>query len=168
MLKIDADNGQSYNGKNWAYAIKLILDESGLIFVWENQYNIQVDFKAIKFRILSLYYEKWYTLINNSPRLDTYSLFKHTFDLEKYLSVIKEPKYRIALSRFRTSSHNLAIEYGRYRNIPRNERFCENCKFNQIVDEYHFLLICPKFSDLRKRYLKRYTTHCRLSKSLSI
>ena len=110
---------KSYNGKNWAYNIKQILDESGLILVWDYQFNMPVDFKAIKYKILCLYYEKWYAIINNSPRLETYSLFKHTFDLEKYINIIKESKYRTALSRFRTSSHNLAIEQGRYNNIQR-------------------------------------------------
>ena len=61
-----------------------------------------------------------------------------------------------ALTSFRVSSHKLQIERGRHLNIPRNERICRNCNSNMIENEYHFLLICPKYSDLRNKYIKRY------------
>ena len=156
MLKTDAENGHTYNNNNWAYSIKQILDESGLILLWENQSNIKIELQPIKYYIIKTYYAKWYRTINNSPRLESYCLFKHSVALEKYLQVIKVPKYRTALARFRTSSHTLAIEQGRFTNNPRSTRICKNCHFNQIESEYHFLLICPKYTDLRVKNLKRY------------
>ena len=56
----------------------------------------------------------------------------------EYLDFISAKKYRIALSKFRVSAHNLAIEKGRHKNIPRNERKCRNCNLNVIENEYHF------------------------------
>ena len=50
--------------------------------------------------------------INSSAKLQTYCLFKHDTDLAKYLDLITNCKYKLALSRFRLSSHNLAIETG--------------------------------------------------------
>ena len=67
----------------------------------------------------------------------------------KHLDEITEPIYRVA-------SHQLAIEKGRHINTARSERLCRNCNLNQIETEYHFLLICPKFSQLRSLYLKRF------------
>jgi len=64
----------------------------------------------IKQRITDMYLQKWYSEINNSPRLQGYCIFKHNYNTDIYLSCIKESKYRIALARFRTSSHNLSIE----------------------------------------------------------
>ena len=43
---------------------------------------------------------------------------------EKYLDFIKEKKFKFALTQFRLSSHNLAIERGRFENIARTERVC--------------------------------------------
>ena len=40
-------------------------------------------------------------------------------EMEKYLTVKKDPHKRKCLSRFRVSNHNLQIEIGRYENIPR-------------------------------------------------
>jgi hypothetical protein len=100
--------------------------------------------------------QEWYTSINNSSRLETFALFKHKFQQEKYLEIISENKYRIALTRFRISSHDLLIETGRHTNIDRQNRICKNCNMNMIESEYHFLLVCPKYRDLRKKYIKPY------------
>ena len=156
MLKEDADNNITYNGKNWAYQIKIILNEIGMSNIWIQQDRINFDIQTIKCRILDIYKQNWYSNINNSNRLISYSLFKFEFNHEKYLDIINIDKYRIALTQFRISSHNLAIEKGRHENIPRQDRKCRNCTLNQIEDEYHFLMICPKFYHLRRLYFKPY------------
>ena len=65
---------------------------------------------------------------------------------------------RAALSRLRLSSHKLLIETGRYANIrlERNERKCTFCDINDLEGEYHFVLVCPVYADLRKEYIKKY------------
>jgi hypothetical protein len=156
MLKNDADNNFSYNNQNWAHQIKTMLQKLGLSNIWINQETCDISFNIIKQRILDHYYQTWYSEINNSRRLITYSRFKHSFELEPYLDQITEKKYRIALSRFRLSSHSLEIERGRYFNIPQNERKCQFCNMNFIENEYHFLLVCPMYKDLRKQFLKPY------------
>ena len=47
----------------------------------------------------------------------------------------------------------MAIETGRYSKskTPHNERFCKFCK-DQVEDESHFLLKCPKYIILRQKY----------------
>jgi hypothetical protein len=144
MLKQDADNNYTYSQLNWAYQIKNILDTCGLSYSWHNQFNMLINYNTIKQRIIDIYCQTWYTSINNSTRLDTYCIFKHDFIYEPYLDFIKEKKYRVALSQFRTSSHRLEIETGRYQNIDRKDRICKNCNTGQIENEYHFLFICQK------------------------
>jgi hypothetical protein len=156
LLKQDVDSNFIYNGNNWAYQIKLILDHCGLSNLWLNQYNMNINFESIKRRITDIYMQEWYTSINNSNRLETLALFKHSFKLENYLDYISENKYRIALTRFRISSHDLLIETGRHANIERQHRICKNCNMNMIETEFHFLLVCPKYRDFRKKYLKKY------------
>ena len=159
ILQADTDANSHYNGMNWAYQIKNILQQHGLEYIWNQQHIIEIPFEFIKQRILDIYNQKWYSDINNSSRLQSYSIFKHNFTLEKYLKISMENKYKYALSRFRTSSHDLLIETGRYENIPRDQRLCKSCDMKTIESEYHFLLVCPKFRDLKKKYFKSYYCH---------
>ena len=76
--------------------------------------------------------------------------------MEKYLSVVDIRKYSIVLSKFRCSSHDLCVESGRQCNVPYNLRFCLFCLkrgLNHIEDEFHVLLICPLYEELRTKYL---------------
>ena len=159
MLKTDADNNTSYNGSNWASQIKSLLNELGLNYIWLQQTEITIPFNLIKQRIFDTYYQSWYANINNSSRLSMYSRYKHDFQFESYLDTIHDKQFRIALTKFRLSSHDLAIERGRFENIPRDERICRYCNLNMIENEYHFLLVCPLYGDLRRKYFKNY--YCR-------
>ena len=58
--------------------------------------------------------------------------------------------------KFRTSAHELEIERGRYTNITRERRLCNHCNCRQVENEYHFLLICQKYTDLKSKYIKCY------------
>ena len=76
------------------------------------------------------------------------------FELAKYLLCVYINSNRKALSRLCLSSHRLFIERGRWKSIPRLDRKCTLC--NEIEDEYHVMLICPRSTVLRKKYLKKY------------
>ena len=43
--------------------------------------------------------------------------------------------------------------------ISRKERICTKCNMNVIVDEYHFVLVCPLYRQLRLEILPKY--YCR-------
>jgi hypothetical protein len=75
MLKSDVDLNRNYNGNNWAYQIKLILDEHGFSYIWDQQFDIVIPFESIRHRLIDTFKQKWYSDINNSSRLDSYSLF---------------------------------------------------------------------------------------------
>ena len=64
--------------------------------------------------------------------------------------------HRKIITRFRMSSHNLNVESGRYRNELRSNRICTLCNLNDIEDEFHFILKCPKYSELGNSYIKTY------------
>ena len=52
--------------------------------------------------------------------------------------------------------HKLIIEDGRYRNIERMQRLCQYCNMNIIEDEFHFLLVCQAYRDIRISILPKY------------
>ena len=158
-LKADDLNNKTYKNKNWVTQVKSVLYEHGYGYVWLSEEINNVKLESIKKRIFDNYYQKWYSDINNSSKLKSYSIFKHTFNREKYLDVIKERHLKTSLAKFRTSAHQLAIETGRYTNTPQNERHCKSCNMNLIESEYHFLLVCPKYRELRSKYFTSYFCH---------
>ena len=57
--------------------------------------------------------------------------------------------YRIILTRWRLSNHNLKIETGRYTRpyTERSDRICTVC--NSLEDEKHVIYLCPRYNDIR-------------------
>ena len=105
----------------------------------------------------------------NFPILRTYKLFKQNFTCENYLYLLKNDKYRTALSKFRTSSHNLEVERGRHTNpvTPLERRLCLMCQ--EIEDEIHFTTCCQMYKterlDLYTKVRKKFSNFCTLNDS---
>ncbi|KAJ7533866.1 hypothetical protein O6H91_13G068200 [Diphasiastrum complanatum] len=59
---------------------------------------------------------------------------------------------RFLLGQFRVSSHQLAIETGRFQCTPREERICQLCSLAMVESEEHFLFTCPVYYEIRGRY----------------
>ena len=153
LLRSDADNNITYNGNNWAHQVKMLLCNNGLQNLGTYQTTLSTNYAQIKTRLLDIYKQTWYSHINNSRRLETYAIYKQTFDLETFLKSINTNKYRISLTKFRLSAHDLAIERDRHEGITcihREHRTCTNCQMGMVENEFHFLLVCPKYYDLRR------------------
>jgi hypothetical protein len=60
------------------------------------------------------------------------------------------------ISRYRIHAYSLNIETGRIYNIDRHARICNMCSNNDIEDEYHFILECSKYVEIRRKYIKPY------------
>ena len=70
-------------------------------------------------------------------------------------------KYWSALTQLRLASHSLRIETGRHGQncINRLERICQIYPQRDIEDEYHFVLVCTVYNQLRVKYIRRYFRH---------
>ena len=101
----------------------------------------------------------WKHQIEHSSKLYFYSTFKKEYQLEKYLTVIRNTNQRRSFTRFRISNHKLMIECGRYHNIPREERICKLCKSNEIENEKHFLISCDAYDNIRQDFLTVLTNN---------
>lgn len=99
---------------------------------------------------------KHYILSNNGSKFVTYksinpSLIKHNV----YNSVLENIEFkRIQFTRFRTSSHDLLIETGRWTRptTPPDERLCPCCENQYIQNEYHVLNECNYTQNIRFQY----------------
>ena len=159
MLKDDFEGYRATFKNNWAFQIKTILDNLGMTNVWVNQRCITPNLSEIKSRLVDQYTQQWAGSVQESSRLFYYNMYKTTFGFEDYLNKILDTIQRQRLTRFRLSSHKLAIETGRYNNKPKDLRKCIYCNMNAIETDYHFLLVCPIYIELRNKYFPRY--YCR-------
>lgn len=141
----------------WVHFIKSILSYLNI------KVDIKGDCKQLYRRVLKALVSKftliWKERINSNTsenkhkgnKLRTYSLFKQTFNIEKYLQFGSRNQRR-NLCKFRISNHQLEIEPGRYKNIKADKRICKLCK-NDVEDEIHFLLKCPVLDNIRETTL---------------
>ena len=90
------------------------------------------NFFFLKKFLQSKFIKYWGLELEKCDKLRTYREFKLTFMFEKYLKHVSNPSDRSNLARFRTSSHKLRIEYGRYTvpKTPITERLCTQCSLN--------------------------------------
>ena len=140
----------------WSKKVKALLDALGFSYLMDVDNVTKQQLSAVIQRIYDSYYQQWFAEVRNSSKLDSYEHFKGTIELEKYLRCINNVKHRSALARLRCVAHKLAIEEGRYRNIEREQRKCIYCNMNSIESEYHFLLVCPHYRDLRNKYIPSF------------
>ena len=81
-------------------------------------------------------------------------LYRHLNDKRNnYLFSLPNNHIRTAITRLRLSSHSLNVERGRWKKIEYADRKCNVCE--DIDDEYHFVVCCPRFHNLRIKYLPK-------------
>ena len=146
---------------SWAGKVHSILNEYGFSDVWLNpfKYGSREFIQIFRRRLVDCFIQKVNSDIQSSSLLTNLYLhltdsFAHAF----YLNNMLNKTYRRCLSRIRLSSHNLMIESKRYgpNRLPREERKCMLCSCQDIEDEFHFILACNCYKELRKRFIKPY------------
>lgn len=62
---------------------------------------------------------------------------------------------RCILSKFRTGSHNLQVEVGRWNSSTKHDRSlrcCKHCDLEVVEDEHHFIFHCPRYESCRHEF----------------
>ena len=165
MLKKLDERGKT----TWASSVRALLYKYGFGIVWMEQCVGDKESFLNEFvrRLNDCHEQDWHRDINNSSKLSIYCTFKSLLEREMYLDVVDSWKFRRVITKFRVSCHNLEIEKGRHEGILLEKRvckFCEEIGITVIEDEFHFLLCCPIYNDIRMQYLicndndKKYET----------
>ena len=99
--------------------------------------------KLILKKLKDKYEQYFHNTISLNSKLTKYSNIKKNYKYESFLSNILNVNFRKSVTRFRICAHQLPIEYGRYKNIPRDQRLC-NLNFNctAVGDEKHYVTFC--------------------------
>ena len=140
-----------------------VLNELGFSDFWHNQTSNNVTdggyfntFKALmKNRLQDQFVQTWHSEINNNEFYYNYRMYKENFEFEKYLSILPV-NLANAVLKFRTLNHKLPIQKGRTLGIPRQDRICHKCSSGDLGDEFHYIFVCPFFTNYRKQLLRCY------------
>jgi hypothetical protein len=140
---------------SWCTNVKQLLDNLGFCSMWQEQHTNTPLFVILQ--VLSdQFVQKWRSNMKENKKLELYSSIKVNFTREKYLGSVYINAWRTSITKMRCSAHSLEIETGRYYGIDRTQRKCKICQTQQIEDEYHHCLVCPKLRALRLELLPKY------------
>ena len=147
------------NKENWASLVRKLLFSLGFNYVWEAQGvgNYEGFMTILKQRLTDNFIQNWHSRLEESSRAIFYISIA-SFQLQPYLQSLNVTKFRNAISKLRMASNRLEIEAGRWvrvnERVPVNERKCRLC--NVMEDEYHFVIECNRYNELRKKYIPKY------------
>ena len=114
---------------------------------------------SIKQELQIKFSQNWFKAQNDisdsSKQKYTNKEIKKDYRLEEYLTIVRNPAYRISMTKLRLGVHTLHIQTGKYENkvasIPVEERLCLVCKRNCVEDEKHFLTDCTEYESLKQQ-----------------
>ena len=140
---------------NWAREVERLLCQNGFAYVWYNQgvENEHTFMQLFVQRLKDNHLQNWYSYLETCPKLNVYRHIKSSYDHEYFLDVLNIRKFRYCYAQFRTGAHSLELERGRYQNLPTEQRTCKICSANILEDEFHFVLSCRIYADLRLRFI---------------
>jgi hypothetical protein len=156
--------------KCWLQQIYILVkDTLGLQHIWENHGHVKYQKTHINTAVKNMrhiFHFQWLNEVNGHNHIDkdrnklaNYALFKHDFQYENYLNFEVNFKRRRPLTRLRISAHKLEIETGRYAKkdktrTERKDRLCRHCTDNEVEDEEHVIMKCPKYDQARAKMLR--------------
>ena len=153
-LEIERKN----NANNWSSKIRDILNQTGFTDVWLFPESVNNDhfIPLFKNRLRDQYITNWDVSVTSCSSMILYKELKPVFERSSYLDIVDNKKHRNIIAKLRLSSHKLSIETGRHQNIDRDQRKCILCNLNDIEDEFHFVLKCPYYNDVRNALIPKY------------
>ena len=122
----------------------------GLSYLSYTQNSILLNKLSIKQRINDIQLQEQNMRLKNSKKLNILMKLYRAGIRPCYVDILKNKNERAMLSKLRICAHKLAIEGGRYLNIPKHERICTACNSGEVEDEEHFLLNCSLYKPLRQ------------------
>jgi hypothetical protein len=144
---------------NWLSNVRQLLQDTGFNDVWmfrDSVISPKQFIAEFKIRLKDIHISEWRHAVGQSSALELFNALKPNYGMSEYIITMDNAKHIQALAKIRLSSHKLMIEQGRHRHIAREDRKCELCSRNEIEDEFHFILICDVYGELRARYIPPY------------
>ena len=162
IIRAKHDDPTSEYKSDWITFIKNILDASGFSNIWHeapfifSQTQEPVKYanwfkNALHLRLLDIFKQDWNSQMQNNRHCSNYRIFKDVLQFEPYLCSLNDTD-RINLCQFRCRSTKLPISTSFVYNV--DNEMCKLCELNETGDEFHYIMKCPYFSNVRKKLLK--------------
>ena len=152
---------EEQNCKNWSFMVKRYYESLDMQYLCNvsNYLGVESSINALDRRLSEHMECIWYSKLNidhavrgeGGNKLRTYRKFKQEFCKEPYVTSILSKTCRSALAKFRCGIAPIRIETGRYgmNRLPVNERLCEFCDANEVEDEFHVVMKCSFYTNIR-------------------
>ena len=131
---------------NWASEICEVFTTCNCVDTFQYKNLCVID--DMQSLLMNVESNNWDIARHNKDKLRTYNMFKCNYEPEEYVYLNLKRNVRSLIAQFRCGILPLQIEVGRYRNVPVENRLCFSCT-NKIEDEYHLLMECSVYDDLR-------------------
>ena len=131
----------------WAAEIHAVFEEADFQYIYRN--NLSCSITKIRKKLFVGFNEKWLNDIMLKPKLRTYVQIKHNYETELYVKTNLARNQRSLIAQLRMGILPRALEVGRFKNIPEEQRLCELCDLREVENESNFLLYCPFYDKLR-------------------
>ena len=146
------------NKVSWVKSLPDLMGELGFLEAWiqQNVGDERIFLSLVKQRLKDTFIQNWNARLNDSSRARFYRNLNN-FEYKTYLDNVTTEKICYAFTRLRLSSHRLEVETGRWHKpnaIPLENRVCSTCR--ELEDEYHFMLECSRYHDLRVSLIPNY------------
>lgn len=138
---------------NWVSKVKGLLFSNGFGYVWVygGVGNERLFLKEFGKRLCDVFCQEWFSHMADSVHYRLYDNMKSCLEREKYISVVEKSNFRKAYARFRVGVSEINTHRHRFAQNA-NLRHCPFCD-GIVEDEIHALFTCPKYQDLRDKYI---------------
>ena len=137
----------------WGNKVRNLLNSYGLGGLWDTSANdISVEWfrRALDLRISDTSRQNWASEVAQHASCTCYRMFKEEFTFEKQLLDI-DSKLAKVMIQFRCANFPIPARKNRFTSHATSSE-CEKCH-REIGDEFHYLLVCPFFNKIRKKFI---------------
>jgi hypothetical protein len=149
---------------SWCLSLQTMLAPFGFVLRNDPQ-PFETDFVA---KLKTGFIDNFLATLNTTTKLkfETYNNIRSgNFLIQPYLQG-RNRLVRKCLARFRTGSHWLEIQRGRFTRTDRENRLCKKCNLGVIEDEAHMVFVCPMYAKLRVKYSELFLSAKDLNSAL--
>ena len=156
----DLNLSESSNFSTWTKEVKeVLLRNNSMDLFTNNIFDVKTAITEIRACLVKKDQNKLENQCKKLPKLRTYNLISEFAADKSYLSKPLSFVQRKFLAKLRLGVLPIRIETGRYER-PRKteaERVCKQCRLSSPECELHFLMQCPRHSQLRATLFSKIT-----------
>ncbi len=140
----------------WAKQIDHILQYSNMLE--DTTHLSHIDLDVLNARLKRLNREKWRNSANAMPKLRTFIELYDECDHKGLVYSNLTRRQRSMVTKLKIGIMPLALETGRFTDVPLEYRTCKVCEDELLEDEYHFLLYCDNegLKEIRSYFFDEY------------